>query len=77
MVNFNLLQEIYHKTVDALPERCREVFKLSRNEDLSVKEIAKRLEISPKTVENQMTKALKHLRLALKETVLLALFFLS
>jgi RNA polymerase sigma-70 factor (ECF subfamily) len=77
MVNFNQLQEIYDKSVNALPERCREVFKLSRHEDLSIKEIAQRLDISPKTVENQMTKALKYLRLALKETVLLALLFLS
>ena len=77
IVDFNQLQETYNKSVDALPERCREVFKLSRNEYLSNKEIAQRLDISPKTVENQMTKALKYLRLALKETVLLVILFFS
>ncbi len=77
IVNFNQLQESYNKSVNTLPERCREVFKLSRNENLSIKEIAQRLDISPKTVENQITKALKYLRLALKESALLAIFFLS
>jgi len=77
MVNFNQLQEAYTESVHALPERCREVFQLSRNEHLSIKEIAQRLNISPKTVENQMTKALKHLRVALKEMVLLAVVYVS
>ena len=62
MVNFNQLKEQYKKEVEALPDKCREVFLLSRNENLSTKEIAVRLNISPKTVENQITKALKYLR---------------
>ena len=48
--------------IRALPEGCRTVFLLSRYEHLSYKEIADTLNISVKTVENQMTKALKHLR---------------
>ena len=48
--------------IGALPERCREVFVLSKVEGLSNKEIAERLDISPKTVENQMTTALARLR---------------
>lgn len=48
-----------------LPERCREVFLLSRQEHLSNKEIAERLGISVKTVENQMTIAIKKLRTSL------------
>ena len=51
--------------VATLPERCREVYQLSRNEQLSHKEIAARLGISPKTVENQIAKALRHLRVSL------------
>ncbi|MDN5205696.1 RNA polymerase sigma-70 factor [Fulvivirgaceae bacterium BMA10] len=62
MINFNQLKEQYKKGLEALPDRCREVFLLSRNENLSTKEIAVRLNISPKTVENQITKALKYLR---------------
>lgn len=47
---------------NALPDRCREVFLLSRMEGWSNDEIARTLGISVKTVENQMTKALKIVR---------------
>lgn len=56
------LQKRVHKAIDKLPDRCREVFVLCRFEELSHKEIAAQLNISTKTVENQMTKALKFLR---------------
>lgn len=56
------LQSRIDAAIDALPERCRIVFVLSRFEDMSYREIAEQLEISPKTVENQMAKALKLLR---------------
>lgn len=56
------LKEEIDRAISALPERCRQVFVLSRFEELSAKEIADLLDISPKTVENQMTKALKSLR---------------
>ncbi len=51
--------------IDSLPPKCKEVYKLSREEQLSHKEIASRLNISTKTVENQLTKALRHLRTSL------------
>lgn len=55
------------QAVDALPEKCREVFMLSRYEELSYKEIAQTMQISVKTVENQMITALKKLRHSLRE----------
>ena len=58
------LKILIHKVVDQLPERCRLVFCMSRFEELSHKEIAEKLGISEKTIENQITKALKILRLA-------------
>jgi len=56
------LQELIDQTIDELPERCRLVFVLSRYEHLTYQEIANQLDISVKTVENQISKALKHLR---------------
>lgn len=62
------LKELQDKLSDALaqlPEGCRTIFQLSRFESLRYKEIADKLGISIKTVENQMGKALKVLRLKL------------
>ena len=58
------LQDIIDKAIDSLPEKCRIVFSLSRFEELSYKEIASKLDISVKTVENQIGKALKILKSA-------------
>ena len=59
------------RAVAALPEKCREVYKLSREEELSHKEIASKLNISTKTVENQITIALKRVRSSLNTFVML------
>lgn len=56
------LKKILAIAVDQLAPKCREIFLLSKVEELSNKEIAARLDISVKTVENQMTIALKKLR---------------
>ena len=61
------LQDAINKAMDHLPERCCMVFKLRRLEGLSLKEIAAQLDISPKTVENQLTKAMKIMRVQLKD----------
>ena len=58
-----------------LPSRARAIFELSRNEQLSNREIANKLGISEKTVENQLTIALKKLRMAMGN-VSVWLFFL-
>ncbi|SHH85507.1 RNA polymerase sigma-70 factor, ECF subfamily [Chryseolinea serpens] len=61
------LETKIYKAMDKLPEQCRLVFKLSRFEELKYSEIAEQLDISIKTVENQMGKALKIMRDQLKD----------
>lgn len=56
------LKGIIDTSIANLPPRCREVYQLHKNDDLSYKEIAGRMNISEKTVENQMTIALKKLK---------------
>ncbi len=55
------------RALEKLPEKCREVFLLCRFEDMKYKEVAQQLNISQKTVEAQMSKALKILRTELKD----------
>jgi RNA polymerase sigma-70 factor (ECF subfamily) len=62
-----------HQAVDVLPEKCREVFQLSRFEQLSVDQIAQKLQISPQTVKNQLSKALQVVRFRLREFATLGL----
>jgi RNA polymerase sigma-70 factor (ECF subfamily) len=59
------LRDALTAAVAELPPACREVFQLSRSQGLRYSEIASTLGISVKTVESQMGKALKHLRLRL------------
>ena len=56
------LEQVIQSAIAALPERCRVIFTLCRLENLSHKEIAEQLNISTKTIENHMTRALATLR---------------
>lgn len=56
------LQTIIQQAIVKLPARCQEIFRLSREERLTNQEIADRLGVSVKTVESQMTIALRRLR---------------
>ena len=57
-----------------LPEKCREIFVMSRFENLKYQQIADKLDISVKTVETQMSKALQHMRVRLKEYIAIIIF---
>lgn len=50
------------EAIQALPEQCRMIFKLSREQELTYKDIAEKLHISVKTVDTQIGRALKHIR---------------
>lgn len=62
------LETLFHQTLLSLPERCRTIFSMSREEGLKYKEIAQKLSISVKTVEADMGSTLKALREAIKTT---------
>jgi RNA polymerase sigma-70 factor (family 1) len=62
--------------ISQLPDKCRSVYELSRNEHKTNKEIAQHLGISEKTVENHLTKALKRLRFSLSHYLSVFIFLL-
>ena len=70
------LETIYRSNLSALPEQRRLIFHLHRNEHLSYKEIASKLNISPKTVENQVGAALKQLRITMLQYLTLIIFII-
>jgi RNA polymerase sigma-70 factor, ECF subfamily len=67
------LEENIAQSIGKLPAECRKIFELSREEGLKYKEIAETLNISVKTVEAQMSKALRFLRIELSEYLSLIL----
>lgn len=70
------LEQKIKTALSELPEQCRTVFQLSRFEELKYQEIADKLDISIKTVEAQMGKALKLMRIKLADYLpLITLFF--
>ena len=66
-IDFNELQLIVFRVVSRMPERRREVFRMSRYQHLENKEIAARLGIDIRTVENHITSALAEIRLRIAE----------
>lgn len=70
------LEQYIEKAIDKLPHQQQLVFKLSRIEGLSHKEIAEKLQISPNTAKNHMVEALKTLKKHLKYADFCCLAFL-
>lgn len=71
------LNELIQQAIAHLPEKCREIFRLSRNERLTNQQIAERLGISIKTVENQMTIAIRRIRSEIDPITLSAVLIIS
>lgn len=72
----NELKEKIYQSIQQLPEQRRRIFELSRFEKLKYREIAEKMNLSPKTIENQMGKALKFLRSNLKDYLNLIILFI-
>ncbi len=66
-LHYTELETQVHAAIGQLPEQCRTIFQLSRFDELKYHEIATQLEISVKTVETQMSRALKKLRISLAD----------
>lgn len=60
--DYDIIKNKLVAAIDSLPEKCKIIFLLSREESLTYKQIAEKLDISQKTVENQIGIALKKLR---------------
>lgn len=60
------LSELIESEINRLPARMQQVFRLSREDDLSIADIARRLNLSEQTVKNQLTEALKRLRTSIQ-----------
>jgi RNA polymerase sigma-70 factor (family 1) len=65
IIDAQFLREYINHIVDHLPEKCKLVFKYSRQSGMKINEIAERMGLAEKTVESHLTKALKILRLRL------------
>jgi RNA polymerase sigma-70 factor (family 1) len=73
---YDSLYQYLNELVNQLPDRRREIFIKSRLEGLNIKEISEELNISHKTVENQLTDALKFIRVHLtRENTAIFIFF--
>ncbi|SMC70694.1 RNA polymerase sigma factor [Pedobacter africanus] len=75
LVREKQLKEIIEEEVSALPARMQEIFRMSRFEQMSHKEIAEKLELSEQTIKDQVKKALRILRIKLGLIAYLTLFF--
>ena len=65
-VNYSQLKECVNEIISGLPAKRKEIYRLSREEGMSNKEIAEKLGISQNTVENQLVSALKAIREGLR-----------
>ena len=72
--NIELFKKKVETAIQNLPPRCREIFIMRRNLQMSYNEISESLNISKKTIENQMSSAIKKLRIQFKKSDLLIYF---
>jgi RNA polymerase sigma-70 factor (ECF subfamily) len=76
IVEYSELTGRLNELIDSLPDRQREIYLLHRNKGFKYKEIATRMHISVNTVENQMSSAIRKIRLGMRDLDLLSLLFI-
>ncbi|HNS11071.1 MAG TPA: RNA polymerase sigma-70 factor [Bacteroidia bacterium] len=76
VIHKELEKQIFN-AIESLPEQCRLIFKMSRFEELKYSEIADQLNLSIKTIENQMGKALRIMREKLKDYLVLIFLIMN
>ena len=74
-IEFRSLEKVVNTIVEQLPPKRRMVFRLSRNEGISNDDIARRMNIQKKTIENHLNLALRYLRERLQEQSFLVILF--
>ncbi|HEY5751261.1 MAG TPA: RNA polymerase sigma-70 factor [Chryseolinea sp.] len=77
MMDVKDLQQVLQERIAELPDKCQTAFRMSRMEHATISQIAERMNISTRTVENYITQALRHLRTHLNApfTLFFSLFF--
>jgi len=76
-VNVSEMENALHTAINELPSRCKTIFKMNRFDGLSNNEIAEKLTLSKRTVETQISKALKILRIKLEPYMVASCIALS
>jgi RNA polymerase sigma-70 factor (ECF subfamily) len=76
MFDENEMEELLEKAIEKLPDKCRQIFILSRMDGLRHEEIAQKLDISVHTVQNHIVSALRRLRMELKDYLPLFVFMI-
>lgn len=75
-IAFNDLREALEKGLNTIPKKSKMIFRLSRFEGQSVKEIAEQMNLSEKAIQYHLTRSVKELRLYLKEFLSLLVFIM-
>lgn len=65
-IEYKELNQILYKAIELLPSRCQQIFRLSRTNELSYREIAELMDISISTVDNQINTAIKKIKTHVK-----------
>lgn len=73
-VQMQELEQLIGQALSELPEKTRIIYKMSRDQEMTYEEIAQEIDLSVKSVEYHMTKALAHMRHKLKDYLILLCF---